>query len=410
MSGEPGKSDQPSKPSPVDGGSAQVAKRTAADAEAALRQYELDHAREESAKQGDQDVIAEKPLDSQPQIKATTLRNRWFGLRKTASLAQSILLGGAMILMVLGAWWILTAGDSAEERMVSPTILPSPQETFGSFHELWFDRALTRNTWATIRRVALGFLLATMVGVPLGVLAGCFAPVRAFLAPLVIFGRNIPIAALIPITMILFLDFDKYGETQKVMFIFIACVAFIIADTATAIMDVSQKYVDTAYTLGANRWQVIIKVLFPLAMPSVFNSLRLLFGLAFGYIMLAELFKAADSTGGLGYLINTSQRRGKYDHIYLIILIIPIIALAIDRFLYWMQSQLFPYRYESRGILHSLVRWMLGLWDDLKTSLFGPKPPFDDLVASSAGGAAAKPTTEMDQTADASSESRGDQS
>ncbi len=311
------------------------------------------------------------------------LPRQWFRLREPPSLWLSIFLGAAMILMVFAIWWILTTGNRGEDRILSPTILPSISETFGSFHELWFDRALTRNLWATIRRVTLGFALATIVGVPLGVLAGCFAPVRALLAPMVIFGRNIPIAALIPITMILFLDLDKYGEIQKIMFIFIACIAFIIADAATAISDVSQEYVDTAYTLGASRWQVIIKVLFPLAMPSVFNSLRLLFGLAFGYIMLAELFKAADATGGLGYLINTSQRRGKYEHIYLIVLIIPVIALAIDRLLYWVQRQLFPYRYGSSGFLHSIVRWTLAAWDDLKTNMSGPRPPFDQLVIDS---------------------------
>ena len=84
------------------------------------------------------------------------------------------------------------------------------------------------------------------------------------------------------------------------MFIFIACVAFVVIDTATAIADVSDRYVDTAYTLGASRRQIVIKVLVPLAMPSIFNSLRLLFGLAFGYIMLAEVIKTAGGEGGLG--------------------------------------------------------------------------------------------------------------
>ena len=72
---------------------------------------------------------------------------------------------------------------------------------------------------------------------------------------------------------------------RESMFIFIASVAFIVSDTARAIGDVRESYVDSAYTLGARRWQTIMKVLVPLALPSVFNSLRLLFGLAFGYIM-----------------------------------------------------------------------------------------------------------------------------
>ncbi len=127
-----------------------------------------------------------------------------------------------------------------------------------------------------------------MVGVPLGVLAGCFSAVRAFLAPLTIFGRNIPLAALIPLTFFFF----GIGEWQKVMFIFIACVAFIIATPRRRSATSAQRYVDTAYTLGRERLaDRSSRCWCPLAMPTVFNSLRLLFGLAFGYIMLAEMVK-----------------------------------------------------------------------------------------------------------------------
>ena len=127
-------------------------------------------------------------------------------------------------------------------------------------------------------------------------LCGCFRRVNAFFAPLMIVGRNIPVAAVIPLTLSLF----GIGEFQKIMFIFIACVAFIVMDTATAIADVSSRYIDTAYTLGATRRQIILKVLVPLAMPSIFNSLRLLFGLAFGYIMLAEVIKTGGDVGRPG--------------------------------------------------------------------------------------------------------------
>ena len=90
-----------------------------------------------------------------------------------------------------------------------------------------------------------GFGLATLVGVPLGILCGCFSRVNAFFLPITLFGRNIPVAALIPLTFSLF----GIDELQKVMFIFIASVAFIISDTARAIGEVREAYVDSAYTL-----------------------------------------------------------------------------------------------------------------------------------------------------------------
>jgi ABC-type nitrate/sulfonate/bicarbonate transport system permease component len=246
--------------------------------------------------------------------------------------------------------------------------LPSPAETVKDFHSLWFDRALTRNTLASLRRVALGFGLAALVGIPMGVLCGCFPWLRAFMAPVTIFGRNIPVAALIPLTF----SFFGIGEYQKVMFLFIACVAFIIDDTAGAIIEINNAYIDTAYTLGAKPRQIILKVLFPLALPAIFNSLRLLFGLAFGYIMLAELITLSDSAGGLGFIINTSQRRGPQTHILWVLLLIPLVALFIDRILFFIQRGLFPYQYGGRGILRRFVSACLRRAEDLKSLLFKP--------------------------------------
>jgi NitT/TauT family transport system permease protein len=297
------------------------------------------------------------------------LLKRLFSLRQPLPRWQAFIAGALFLLLVWGLWSLATSGETGEERMISPTVLSSPSETLDSFHELWFDRALTRNTFTTLRRVILGFLLACLVGIPLGVLCGCFGPVQAFFHPLTIFGRNIPIAALIPLTF----TFFGIGEMQKVLFIFIACVMFITGDTATSIRDVSQRYVDTAHTLGASKRQIILKVLVPLAMPSVFNSLRLLFGLAFGYIMLAEVIKFGSEAGGLGDIINQSQRRGPREHILVILILIPILAFLIDKGLQWIQRELFPHRYGGRGVLNKLVRQLVHRWEDAKAVMWQRK-------------------------------------
>lgn len=288
-----------------------------------------------------------------------------FALRREIPRWLAVALGVLCLALCLGAWWWLTRG-TPEERPLSPSILPSPSATFGDFKSLWFDRELTRNTFASLRRVALGFGLAVLVGVPLGVLCGCFTWVNAFFAPLTIMGRNIPIAALIPLTF----SFFGIGELQKIMFIFIACVAFIVMDSARAVGDVAERYIDTAYTLGAKRSQIVLKVLVPLSLPDIFNSLRLLFGLAFGYIMLAELIKFGGEAGGLGDIINMSQRRGYQTHILLVLMIIPVVALAIDRILYWIQRELFPYKYNSYGLLHRGARTIFYGWEDMKHLFF----------------------------------------
>jgi len=108
-----------------------------------------------------------------------------------------------------------------------------------------------------------------------------------------------------------------------------------------AVTSVPDRYVETAQTLGASSWQIVSKVLVGLALPDIVDGLRRLFGLAFGYIMLAELINAQH---GLGYLLMTSQRRGLSEHIVLILMIIGLLAYGIDRLLVWFQRGVFPYR------------------------------------------------------------------
>jgi ABC-type nitrate/sulfonate/bicarbonate transport system permease component len=258
-------------------------------------------------------------------------------LRLVPPLAVSRLVGVGAIGFVVLLWWLATYGRGPEDRLISPVILPSPVEVVRSFPSLLRDRALVESIAATLKRVLIGFGLAAVIGVPLGIAAGSWLLGEAAGAPLALFGRNLPVAALIPLTILWF----GIDEAQKIMFIFIACVPFVYSDAVAAVANVPDRYVETAQTLGATPWQIVRKVLVALALPDIYSSLRHLFGLAFGYIMLAELINAQH---GLGYLLMTSQRRGLSEHIILILLIIGLLAYGIDRLLFWFERGLFPYR------------------------------------------------------------------
>jgi len=249
-------------------------------------------------------------------------------------------LGVVGVAFVAAVWWALTAGDTPETRVVSPVLLPSPMEVLRSVPVLFTERALIESVAATMKRVLTGFGLAILVGVPLGILAGAYKLFDALTGPLSLFARNIPVAVLIPLTILWF----GIDETQKTMFIFIATVPFVFFDAARAVTGVHVRYVETAQTLGASPRQVVMKVLIALALPDIFGSLRNLFGLAFGYIMLAELVNARF---GLGYLLMNSQRRALTEHIFAILILIGLLAYGIDRLLLWFQRGLFPYREAS---------------------------------------------------------------
>jgi len=116
-------------------------------------------------------------------------------------------------------------------------------------------------------------------------------------------------------------------------------------DASRAVADVNDDYLDTAYTLGASRIQTLTKVLIPLAMPAIVNSLRLLLGLAFGYIILAEMVNAEF---GVGKLILMSQRRGPKEHVYLVLLVITMVAFLINYALALVQRWVFAWKYGQR--------------------------------------------------------------
>lgn len=242
------------------------------------------------------------------------------------------LLGLACVLVILLIWYVKTSGSDA----VSPTVLSSPQDTFGAWDHVQ-ERGLADAIAATMIRVLKGFGLACLVGVTLGIAAGSFRAIAAFFSPLVLFGRSLPLGALLPLTLVFF----GLGERQKEMFIFIAAVPFVFSDTLKAMALVPERYVETAQTLGASRWQIIYKVLVPLALPDIITGLRFLFGLALGYIMLAEAINAG---AGLGYMIDIGRKRGFIADNYLLLIIIGILAYFVDYLLRFFQRYAFHYR------------------------------------------------------------------
>ena len=253
---------------------------------------------------------------------------------------QSWLLGVIPVAALLGAWFAVTLG-AAEERIVSPTILPSPAEVVASFPLLWFDRALTRNLAVSFARVAEGFALAVAVAFPLGVLMGAFTKVKAAFTPLTVFGAYLPIPTLVPLTLSLF----GTDELQKVMFLALAFAIYLVPLFVGAVDAVDDTYLKTAYTLGATRAQAVSRVLLPISWPDIYQSMRLGFGVGWSYILLAEM---VDMRSGVGGIIMTSQRRGPREHIYLVLLIIVAVAFLTDKVWAWVGRQLFPYRRAQR--------------------------------------------------------------
>lgn len=267
----------------------------------------------------------------------------------------ALLLGLLPVVVLLGGWCLATSGATVEDRWVNPQVLPSPGEVLDLVvkqdeqGQTWLTRRwaetggnhVVHHAWASVRRVALAFLLAVGLTLPLGVAAGAFGAIRATLSPLMTASGYIPIAALVPLTMSWF----GLGEAQKVLFLALAFAIVLLPQVLKAIEGVDEVFVRTARTLGADRRQLIFRVLVPIAAPDIWHALRLSFGVGWTYIMLTE---AVVQTDGLGYLITIAQRRGPREAIYLTILLITLIAFLADLGMARLGAWLFPWRQEDR--------------------------------------------------------------
>ena len=251
--------------------------------------------------------------------------------------ARALLLTALFVGVVLVGWWFLTRGEIGE-RIVQPLIMPSPGEVLRSFVPLHFEQGLVRSALTSWLRVTTGFTLAAIVAVPLGVYMATFPSIAAFFRPLSLAGAYVPIVVFIPLSLTWF----GTGETQKVGFLFIGCFVALLPLVIKDIADVPSAFLDVAVTKGASQWQLVRHVLFPVALANIWDHLRGVYGVGWGWIIMAEVYVRPEY--GLGALIGVSERRSQTASIFAVIIVIVLIAVACDQLWRLGGELLFPYR------------------------------------------------------------------
>jgi len=258
-------------------------------------------------------------------------------VKAPVSRQTEVLLTCAFLGLALGAWWYVTKGDRVEDRILSPLILASPMEVFLQFPQLHTHQALVRNAMVSFTRVFLGFSFAALLAVPLGLYMASFSNIAAFFRPLSLVGSYVPIVVFIPLTLAWF----GMSEMQKVVFLFIGCFVVLLPLVVKTVSDVPSAYLDVAKTKGATQWQLVSRVLFPIAQADIWDHLRGVYGVGWGWIILAEVVNAEK---GLGYLISQSERRGHIDALFAVVMVIIVIAVLCDQVWKYVGYWLFPYR------------------------------------------------------------------
>lgn len=259
-------------------------------------------------------------------------KSNLFSIRAPLPKRTAFLLGFVAPALVLGVWCLLTYGN-----FVKPDFLPSPTEVVRGTLQLFIQNDLATAIYVSTRRIALAFLLASAVALPLGVLMGAFDPINRFFEPIMAPLRYMPISAFIPL---LILWFGIY-ESQKIAFLFLGVFVYLLPVVVSSIRLVPEELVQTALTLGASRFQVIRTVLLPAALPEIFDSFRVMNAIAWTYVILAEAINPGNS---LGYMVQLAYSHQKASWSFAGLLVIGGIGLLTDFLIRAISSLLFRWR------------------------------------------------------------------
>ncbi|WP_158803594.1 MULTISPECIES: ABC transporter permease [unclassified Acidisoma] len=237
-----------------------------------------------------------------------------------------------VVFLLLGLiWWVATAGG-----FVTAIFLPSPAGVWNQMVKLAANGTLWDDARISFYRIVIGFLIASAMSIPIGVLIGCFRVWEAAIEPLVDFVRYMPVVAFVPLTIL----WAGTGDTQKFLIIWIGTFFQQVLMVMDNVKRVPEDFVGLGRTLGLPERKILMRIVVPSALPGIWDTLRISLGWAWTWLVLAELVAA---TSGLGYRITVSQRYFQTNTIIGYILLLGIFGLITDQAMKAMEKVLFRY-------------------------------------------------------------------
>ena len=262
---------------------------------------------------------------------AASLFDRLLTPKRPISRNIEIGIGVVVVTGLFVAWCIMTYGG-----LVSPSFLPAPGAVADAFVGMIVDGSLLRHTTISLYEIYTGFVLSSVIAIPLGIFMGSFRVVAATIEPVVNFMRYLPVTALIPL-LILWIGI---GFEEKVAVVFLGVFFQQIVLIADVSAQVNEDLFKTSYTLGANRRQIVTRVLLPATMPGVMDTLRITMGWAWTFLVVAELVAASS---GLGYMILQAMRGLHPAAIFVGIFTIGFLGLITDLLFRHAKALLLPW-------------------------------------------------------------------
>jgi NitT/TauT family transport system permease protein len=253
-------------------------------------------------------------------------------------LALAFLSWGLIVL----AWFVLTHWD-----LLPPFALPRPVGVIQAFGRLWVDYNLLGNVIQSWWRIAQAFFWCACIAIPLGVLMASFPWLHHLVNPVAAPMRSMPITAFLPAFIALF----GMEETMKVAFLWFGMFFYLLAVVVEEADRVDDSLVETAYTLGAKRPQVLW-LIFRASFPGIFGSFRILYDIGWTYVILAEMVNARR---GVGYMVEAARKVLDFERVYAGIIAIGFAAFLFRWLLTFLEGRLFPWRRVARPATEHLA-------------------------------------------------------
>ncbi|MDI7491266.1 nitrate ABC transporter permease [Cronobacter dublinensis] len=250
--------------------------------------------------------------------------------RRTPRVARLNAIAGHVVPALLGLGLLVIAWQIAA---INTTGFPTPLSTLDSaltlfadpfYNEGPNDQGIGWNVLASLSRVAVGFGLAALVGIPLGFLIGRFTFLGRMFNPLIALLRPVSPLAWLPIGLLLF----QKAEPASSWTIFICSVWPMVINTAEGVKRIPEDYLNVARVLQLSEWTVMRRILFPAVLPAVLTGVRLSIGIAWLVIVAAEML-----TGGLGigFWIWNEWNNLNVENILIAIVIIGVVGLLLEQ-------------------------------------------------------------------------------
>ncbi len=231
--------------------------------------------------------------------------------------AGAVLLPLCVVVALLAVWHLAVALSSSK-------IFPTPIDVARGIAELVRKGLLLKYVVASLFRVTWGFLLAVLVGVPMGLFMGWFRRAHAAFNPLIQALRPISPIAWIPLAILWF----GVADAAPIFLIFLASVFPITVTAAAAVRSVQTVHLRAAHNFGLTHFQLLRQVILPAALPQILTGLRIALGIAWLVVVAAEMIAV---NSGLGYLIIDARNAGKrYDLVVAGMVIIGLVGLLLD--------------------------------------------------------------------------------